>query len=106
MAVTSTRPAGTLVWPNALSPHATTVPSFLNARLWMWPDAMAVMFDTPAGNAGADPQVAIVPSVRNASEYCRPAEMATTLLRFGFEGGDGAGFPHVTTPPFLRIARL
>src|SRR5437762_1426530 len=34
MAMTPVSPLGTFVWPSLLSPQATTVPSFLSARLW------------------------------------------------------------------------
>jgi hypothetical protein len=34
IAVTPDRPAGIVVWPSKFSPHPTTVPSLLSARLW------------------------------------------------------------------------
>jgi hypothetical protein len=33
MATTPLKPGGTFVWPELLSPHATTVPLFISAKL-------------------------------------------------------------------------
>jgi hypothetical protein len=41
IAVTPESPAGTLVWPLALEPQATTVPLDRRARLWCPPAAIA-----------------------------------------------------------------
>jgi hypothetical protein len=59
-------PAGTFVWPKALLPQASSVPSARRARLWSRPASAARNWPPGTFNwlLSSKPQAATVPSLR------------------------------------------
>jgi hypothetical protein len=75
--------AGTVHWPELLSPHAITEPSKQRATLWLCPDATCAT-KAPLGNPGTlhwpyplYPHANAIPSLRHARVFDRLAEIPT-----------------------------
>src|SRR3990167_1607542 len=134
-------------WPEALSPHAQTVPSLLRARLWLVPAAIAVMpvrnptssgpwtwlgvnlsvgaLLSPSWPEALSPHAQTVPSLLRARLWLVPAAIAVMPVRNPTSSGPWTWLgvnlsvgallspswpealsPHAQTVPSLLRARL
>src|SRR5438105_305293 len=92
MATTLLNPAGAVE-----SPHPTTVPSLLSARLWLAPAAMAATLLNPAG-AVESPQAITVPSSLSARLKNAPAATPVKTVP-GSACGNTVESPQLTSSP-------
>src|SRR5262249_53388820 len=105
--MTLLRPFGTVDSPELVEPQETTMPSFLSARAWRPPGAIATTFVAAGGTlvlpASLAPQAMTAPLVRSAKPKFVPRAMAEMSL---LVGGLPMFWPHWTRVPDFVRARL